>query len=325
MIKEVCEGIKKVDDCLQKEIKSTGDSSDKILYIDYCPEKGEGGNRQCETNSEKISAGVLWLLSTFEHISDGNFSENEKGQLAEYAILLLSSKLYPILNEESTTLKNVYTKYIKDNEDNEKFKDHIDDKINSMTIDIKDISKFYEALKILCNVYNEDKEKNMDCTKCLQNSEEFLKIFKELDGDSNVTKDSFYNQIWSTLSTEYNNFKKYYAEKCSDCSNLPDLSSIKTSQNSMEGSGTSHVQDKGKSPAQGSESFSVQSTVLSPDATSSGSSVASKLIPALLVFAIPVFLGIAYKYSLFGIDKRLQRKDLREKPKKIKKKMNHYI
>ncbi|SCL92150.1 hypothetical protein PCHCB_000543500 [Plasmodium chabaudi chabaudi] len=30
-------------------------------------------------------------------------------------------------------------------------------------------------------------------------------------------------------------------------------------------------------------------------------------------------------YSLFGIDKRLQRKDLSEKPKKIKKKTNHYI
>ncbi|SCL89304.1 Plasmodium variant antigen protein Cir/Yir/Bir, putative [Plasmodium chabaudi chabaudi] len=298
MFEEVCNGIKKVDDCLQKEIKSTGDSSDDILYIDYCPKK-DGKKRQCETNSEKISAGVLWLLSTFEHISDGELSENEKEQLAEYAILFLSSKVHQILNEESTTLKDFYTKNIKNNRYNEMFKDQINNKIDSMTIDIKDISKFYEALKNLCNVYNEDEE-NTDCTKCSQNSEKFFKIFKELNDDSNITKDSLYNQIWTTLSTEYDNLKNYCATKYSGCSNLPDLSSIEKSQNSMGTSGPAHVQ--------GSE------------AISSGSSVASKLIPALLVFSIPVFLGIAYKYSLFGIDKRFQRKPLREKPKKQRRK-----
>ncbi|SCL93567.1 Plasmodium variant antigen protein Cir/Yir/Bir, putative [Plasmodium chabaudi adami] len=311
MIEEVCDGIKKVDDCLQKDTKSTGVSSDDILYLDYCPKKN-GQKRQCETNSEKISAGALWLLSTFEHIPDEDVSENEKGQLAEYAILLLSSKLHQILNEESTTLKDFYTKNIKNNGYNKMFKDQIDDKIKSMTIDIKYISKFYEALKNLCNVYNEDKE-NMDCTKCSQNSEEFLKIFKELNDDSNVTKDSFYNQIWFTLSTEYNNFKKYCATKYSDCSNLPDLSSITKSENSMGSSGPGHVQDK------------AENTVVISEAISSGSSVASKLIPALLVFAIPVFLGIVYKYSLFGFDKRVHRQYLRENIKKIKKKMNHYI
>ncbi|SCL84024.1 Plasmodium variant antigen protein Cir/Yir/Bir, putative [Plasmodium chabaudi chabaudi] len=315
MIKEVCEGIKKVDDCLQKNTIYTGVCPDNIIYPDYCPKKN-GKNRQCDTNSERISAGVLWLLSTFEHISNGEFSENEKGQLAEYAILLLSSKVHQILNGENAALKDFYTKNIKDSEDNEMFKDQIDDKIKSMTIDVKDISKFYEALKILCNVYNENEEQNIDCTKCSQNSEEFLKIFKELNDDSSITKDSLYNQIWTNLSTEYNNFKKYCAENYSDCSNLRDLSSIKASQNSMETSGTSHGQDKAESPTQGSEGLSAQSTVLSSEAISSGSSVASKLIPALLVFAIPVFLGIAYKYSLFGIDKRLQRKHLREKLKK---------
>ncbi|CAD2109167.1 CIR protein PIR protein [Plasmodium vinckei petteri] len=48
----------------------------------------------------------------------------------------------------------------------------------------------------------------------------------------------------------------------------------------------------------------------------------SKLIPALsTVSVIPVFLGIAYKYSLFGIDKLFQRQYLRKKLKKVKKKL----
>ncbi|CAD2096549.1 CIR protein PIR protein [Plasmodium vinckei lentum] len=48
----------------------------------------------------------------------------------------------------------------------------------------------------------------------------------------------------------------------------------------------------------------------------------SKLIPVLSTFSvIPVFLGIAYKYSLFGIDKIFQRQYLRKKLKKVKKKL----
>ncbi|CAD2100740.1 CIR protein PIR protein [Plasmodium vinckei] len=46
------------------------------------------------------------------------------------------------------------------------------------------------------------------------------------------------------------------------------------------------------------------------------------LIPALSTFSvIPAFLGIAYKYSLFGVDKLFQRQYIRKKLKKVKKKL----
>ncbi|CAD2094923.1 PIR protein CIR protein [Plasmodium vinckei petteri] len=48
----------------------------------------------------------------------------------------------------------------------------------------------------------------------------------------------------------------------------------------------------------------------------------NKLIPVLSTFSvIPVFLGIAYKYSLFGVDKLFQRQYLKKKLKKVKKKL----
>ncbi|SBW38133.1 Plasmodium variant antigen protein Cir/Yir/Bir, putative, partial [Plasmodium berghei] len=48
--------------------------------------------------------------------------------------------------------------------------------------------------------------------------------------------------------------------------------------------------------------------------TSSSSSIKNKLIPVLsIIVAVPIFLGIFYKYSLFGF---------RKKCKKIKKKIN---
>ncbi|SCL97705.1 Plasmodium variant antigen protein Cir/Yir/Bir, putative [Plasmodium chabaudi adami] len=101
--------------------------------------------------------------------------------------------------------------------------------------------------------------------------------------------------ISAEISNGYDNFKK----KCNNTqsSNFPPLPTAKTTQNVVEIS----------------------------EATSSSSSIASKLIPVLSIFAIPLFLGIAYKYSLFGFDKRIHRQYLREKLKKIKKKMNNYV
>ncbi|VTZ80302.1 PIR protein [Plasmodium yoelii] len=57
---------------------------------------------------------------------------------------------------------------------------------------------------------------------------------------------------------------------------------------------------------------------------SSFTSIANKLFIVLSIFAaIAIFLGISYKYSLFGFRKRFQKQKLREKIKNIKKRMNH--
>ncbi|CAD2086703.1 CIR protein PIR protein [Plasmodium vinckei lentum] len=65
----------------------------------------------------------------------------------------------------------------------------------------------------------------------------------------------------------------------------------------------------------------VGNSVTVSEFTSSNSSTSSKLIPVLSIFVvIPIFFGIAYKYSLFGVDKLFQRQYLRGKLKKNKKK-----
>ncbi|WBY57044.1 PIR protein [Plasmodium yoelii yoelii] len=55
----------------------------------------------------------------------------------------------------------------------------------------------------------------------------------------------------------------------------------------------------------------------------SSSSIANNLLLVLSIFgAIGIFLGISYKYSLFGFRKRFKKQQIREKLKNIKKKMN---
>ncbi|EUD72650.1 hypothetical protein YYG_01648 [Plasmodium vinckei petteri] len=64
------------------------------------------------------------------------------------------------------------------------------------------------------------------------------------------------------------------------------------------------------------EKLSMQYTMHDSEVTSPNSSITNTLIPVLSIFFVmPFFLGLAYKYSLFVFNKRLQRQYLRKKYK----------
>nr|6ZYV_A Chain A, CIR protein [Plasmodium chabaudi chabaudi]6ZYV_B Chain B, CIR protein [Plasmodium chabaudi chabaudi]6ZYV_C Chain C, CIR protein [Plasmodium chabaudi chabaudi] len=294
-LKYVCKDIKKIDDCLQIDTIYTGVCSDDTLYSDYCPMKN-GKKGQCETNNDKISAGFIWLLVMFEHICDDDeCSQNEKDQYAGYAILWLSYILNQMPNEGIHTLKNFYTNHIETNTNyashvssasDSNYKGIVDKKIDLMNMNKAIIPKFYDIFKSLCNMYNELDKNEANYANCLKDAQNFVDEYQKFLNDNNVdTDDSSYKQILPILSNGYDNLIK----KCNNGqhSNFPPLPTTKTTQLSA------HISED----------------------TSSSSSIASKLIPTLLIFAIPVFLGIAYKYSLFGFDKRFRRKYSREKLK----------
>ncbi|SCL88906.1 Plasmodium variant antigen protein Cir/Yir/Bir, putative, partial [Plasmodium chabaudi chabaudi] len=169
------------------------------------------------------------------------------------------------------------------------YKEIINKKINLMNANKNIISKFYNVFKSLCNMYNDFNEDDPDCTQCLDDAQKFVDEYQKFLNNNNVDiDDSSYKQILPILSNGYDNLIK----KCNNGqhSNFPPLPTTKTTQLSA------HISED----------------------TSSSSSIASKLIPVLLICSIPIFLGIAYKYSLFGFDKQLQRQHLREKLKKNK-------
>ncbi|SCL81705.1 CIR protein [Plasmodium chabaudi chabaudi] len=273
-------------------------------YQTYCI------NETCNNDIDKINAWCLCLLN----LIFGNFESftgyaKSNMNNVQYILAWLSYILSRKPNEEISNLKKFYEKYIESGEGYEtsiddvsdyysSYKNLIDKKNDFMNMDVNYISTFYEAFKILCSMYNDINSDPPDCTKNFTKTKEFVSKYQNLLNNNNInTKDSPYSQILSTLSTDYTNFKSYCAEKCNGCDNIPPLSYIEANpfvQNSED--------------------------------TSSSSSAASKLIPVISIFvAIPILLGVAYKYSLFGFDKRLHRQYLREKVKKIKKKMNNYI
>ncbi|CAD2102801.1 PIR protein CIR protein [Plasmodium vinckei lentum] len=213
----------------------TKQSSGLVEYIkapvsDYCRFVNISGSDFCFNYFQKVSSGVIYFLKTLENKFDSKY-----GKLAEYAILLLSYKLNQNPNTSRTNLNRFYTDYIEKKEyynnkingdDSPSYKAIIDQKKDLMNINIKEILKFYEALKTLCNMYNACNKSTLDCNKCLNDAKTFANQFEELIKDSKNIENSSYSQMLSTLSDDYNNLKNIYDSN--NCTDFPSIPKIKT-------------------------------------------------------------------------------------------------
>ncbi|CDU16034.1 PIR protein [Plasmodium yoelii] len=279
--------------------------------------KGYCGGNRCANDLEKINAGCLYLFDAFfESSSVFNSVANGNINIVDYIIIWLSYmlNLKPQVGKTSN-LQYFYNTYVKGGDMYKKsianvmeysnYKNLIDKKNDLINMDIKDISKLYDVFSRLCNMYVEINEENPKCEDYLKKANEFVERYKKLIGDSNITKNSSCRQILVNLSNDYDNFKK----KCNDikCSNSSSFPTIEKTTNFAES-----IEQK-----------SGQISTHISEVESSSSSITSKLFIVLSIFgAIAFFLGISYKYSLFGFRKRAQKQYIREKIKNIKKRMN---
>ncbi|VTZ66334.1 CIR protein [Plasmodium chabaudi chabaudi] len=297
----LCQLFKGFDENLVvKPNNSEFDSDNFPSFNNFCPFTDGGKKQKCNSYEEMVISAFLTLIINFASINDGGNIENDK--IAQYAILWLCYKLNQRSENGTSDLNDFHNKYINGIETHilklpnvnayNSYKDIIK-KQDMKVMDIKDISKLYEPLENLCKLYTGCDEKKGNYTNCSKDAHDFASNFENLNQDSRIIGNNSYREILLSLSTDYNKFKNGCGKKCIDCKDMPTLSEIKTPQ-----------------------SF---------EHASSSSSIASKLIPGLLIFAIPILLGVAYKYSLFGFDKRLKRIHSREKIKKIKKNVDHYM
>ncbi|KEG00389.1 hypothetical protein YYE_04900 [Plasmodium vinckei vinckei] len=271
------------------------------LIDEYCHYENKSGNYNCDDYFQWASCSFIYLLKNFKKYG------LEYDKFAEYAILWLSYKLNKKTNNQFTNLNEFYTKYIENNkcyndkinvDDNMTYKAIIDTKKDLMDMNINEISKFNGLFSILFYLYYLFHGERLNCETNLKLANNFADIFEDLIKDPNNIKGTLYTQILSTLSDDYNILINKYCNKCTNFKSLPELNPQKIPVGKSE-----------------------QPTALSPEATPSSSSILNTVIPGLSTFAIPVFLGVAYKYSLFGIDKVFQRQYIRKQLNKIKKKM----
>ncbi|SCL90336.1 CIR protein [Plasmodium chabaudi chabaudi] len=279
MIKDLCDAINGVNQLIKVKVEGEGIIFEYNTIFDaYCPtnqmakQRNNGDKGQCSGYRETVISAFIQLLETFKNTGDEQYFKSNK--LAQYGILLLSDKINQHPNVISG-INDIYKLLREYKYWNNNYHKYIEEIKNLMNMDTKDTSKFYNILKLLCDIYTAFDEDNLNCATCLEKAKEFVKKFEELNEDPSITGNNSYSQILYDLSTDYNSFKSNCNGKCSNCNDIPPLPNIKAAQ--------IFEQDN-------SEGF-----VEISEATSSNSSIASKLIPALLIFSIPALLGIAYK------------------------------
>ncbi|CDS44694.1 PIR protein [Plasmodium yoelii] len=301
MNKEVCKSFMSVWDFFPDELEENKYKFNNNNFLDsYCV------SNSCDTDLAKINGGSLYLFNKF--FGSSEFFEsvaNSNINIVEYILIWLSYMLN--LKQQvgdETNLQYFYKMYVLNHEKYKNsimgvdgytsYKELIDKKTYFLDMDKKIISNFYEAFKLLCEMYNEFDDNSQFCAKCSENANQFINKYREMNKNSDITNNSSYNELLSTLSKDYDNFiNKYNNNQHFKSSPLPAIEEIQTSGQ------------------------------ISGDISSS-SSVTNKLFTVLSIFgAIAFLLGTSYKYSLFGFRKRFQKQKLREKIKNIKKRINH--
>ncbi|EAA19747.1 uncharacterized protein PY17X_0500087 [Plasmodium yoelii] len=276
---------------LPDELNKSGELELETIsnYSNYCPGK------DCNTELEKITIGFLWLLGQYfgKYPTKGGIINDTKPFFL-YIILWLSYKLNQITRKNFTKINEFYTKHVDNNNKYSKFIKHsstftnLEEFINKekylMNIDIEDLSKFYDASKLICSMYGNGVQ-NKKGETLSNDATSFVQKYTNLN-NKYKTEGASHLQILSALLTDYNNLNEKYSD-------IPSFSEIESKISALASEDTS------------------------------SSSIGNKLFTVLSIFgAIAFFLGISYKYSLFGFRKRAQKQYLREKIKNIKKKMN---
>ncbi|ETB59997.1 hypothetical protein YYC_02390 [Plasmodium yoelii 17X] len=199
------------------------DDSSKLK--DYCPD----GN--CNTNLNKIMAGFLWLFeqncSKFQKTPD----KNKMITIFLYIISWLSYKLNQNSEYNFTTINDFYTKHVNDNQkytsiinDASKctnFKNIIDEQKDFLNINIEDMSNFYDAFKLLCNIHD-NVETSADDNTLSGNAIHFFNKYSEINDYYNI-ENTLYSKILSFLSTDYNKLKTKCDSKLDQSKKFPTL------------------------------------------------------------------------------------------------------
>ncbi|CDS44276.1 PIR protein [Plasmodium yoelii] len=292
MDKDMCKRFKNVRDKFPDKLnKGNYQFNDNKFFKNYC-------TNECNSNLDKISAGCLYFFDTF--FKDGHAFEmvaKRNINIVEYILIWLIYMLNLIKTEENDSITIFYNTYIKDGgkyttnlnyiRSYNSYKDLIDRSYNFLSKDMSIISKLYDVFNTLCDIYNDLDTNYSNCAKCSEKARQFIEKYKEFNIDYKTAEDNPYFNVLINFLIGYDNLK----DKCSDFPSIPGMPNKNYDQRS--------------------------------EVASSSSSIVSKLIPILsILVAIAIFLGISYKYSLFGFRKRVQKQYLREKIKNIKNRMN---
>ncbi|EAA15317.1 putative yir4 protein [Plasmodium yoelii yoelii] len=222
---EVCKRFKNVREWLSYDVVVGIDTNFDKNLKKYC---NEGS---CDGIFDKINAGCLYLLDQFYKDCGVTPSPARNNiNIVDYILIWLGYMLNLNKINENVTTEFFYETYIyngqkyneriKDVTGYQTYNDLIYIKEDLMSIDIKDMSKFYDAFILLCDICTGVNEEKQNCNNFSEKANEFAKKYDELNEDYYNGEGSPYNQLLSTLSNDYCNLKN----KCNQFPTLPTYS-----------------------------------------------------------------------------------------------------
>ncbi|SCL86227.1 CIR protein [Plasmodium chabaudi adami] len=230
MTENMCRRFKTVWDDFPKSVGKDGNN--QSIINGYC--ETLFNKKSCDNDIDIVNAVSFWLFE--QNFGDGSSltkNVNSNTNIFHYIMIWLIYTLKLKSDGNVTKFYNKcingddnYIKSIKDTNTNAYniYKDPINSKLLSMNKGINDISKFYDAFKSLCNMYNDFSEDDPDCRQCLDDAKKFAEKYEILfNNNNNDTEDSLYSQILSILSTDYYNFIIQCYEKKKGCGRFPYL------------------------------------------------------------------------------------------------------
>ncbi|VTZ78189.1 PIR protein [Plasmodium yoelii] len=285
MNKEVCEKFKTVTTNLEYDSNTKNYKfKDNTDFKEYCTDDN------CDNDLDNISAGCLFLFNEiFGNSTSFSFIAKGNTNIVEYIMIWLSYMLNFKKIEENDTIKNFYEAYI--NSDNRYITD-----INNVS-GYKNYKDLIDKKEDLMSIYVKDMSKfyyvfTLLCMMYVEFDEERPNCYKF----SEIAND--FAKKYDELNENYNNGKDSpYNKLLSTLSN--DYNNFKNKCNDPEFSNFPSLPTY-------SRRLVIKNTLISI---------------GFIFIAVSIFLGIGYKYSLFGFRKRFQKQCLRERIKNIKKKL----
>ncbi|ETB63489.1 hypothetical protein YYC_00244 [Plasmodium yoelii 17X] len=136
------------------------DLNDNSEIKKYCPENGLGDNT-CNTNLDKITAGFLWLLGEcYSTLTTNGYDQNNTNAFFIHMISWFSYKLNQHEGKKFNTINDFFNEYVKSSGNYKSFitdanrignlKEFMDKRDYLLNINIDDLSKFYDASKLIC-------------------------------------------------------------------------------------------------------------------------------------------------------------------------------
>ncbi|CAD2095093.1 CIR protein PIR protein [Plasmodium vinckei] len=234
-----------------EEMRTSGRS---LLYETYCP-KSEEGYQKCNSNSDHISAGFVYLVAQlFDNVNSEGEHEDQKKHYVYYGFLWMSYKLQQSnkKSDQPIGLYDFLNKHIVNGDWYDIVEEHVGPKMSLLNkeADIGLMSDVYYILKEMCKKFS-NKDNNFDYLEDFRNYYESVKrcgenISKKNSNNTDTDNiDEIYSDLYDMLKNVYNEYRNYYYVKNPQDNVPPELPNIKEiKEHSTPDLGASDSQDR---------------------------------------------------------------------------------